>query len=106
MSYSPIHSVNIGTRTAKERQQRKGMVIEDMLDTLRRHLRWMQVSKTRRLSLDMVKKAHSQIQEVEVGIWSFGNFVSCFVPVLKKQNMIRFSFTDWLVGWWNSVSHQ
>ena len=61
MSYSTIHSVNIGTKTAKERQQKKGNVNDDLWDTLRRHLRWMQLDKTRRFSQEMVKRAYRQL---------------------------------------------
>ena len=61
VSYSTIHSVNIGTKTAKERQQKKGNVNDDLWDTLRRHLRWMQLDKTRRFSQEMVKRAYRQL---------------------------------------------
>ena len=61
VSYSTIHSVNIGTKTAKERQQKKGNVSEDLWDMLRRHLRWMQLEKTQRFSQEMVKRAYRQL---------------------------------------------
>ncbi|XP_045167319.2 protein pigeon-like isoform X2 [Mercenaria mercenaria] len=65
VSYSAIHSVNIGTKSAKERQQRKGIVGDDWLDMLRRHLRWMQLSKSRRFSLETVKQTYTQMRAKE-----------------------------------------
>lgn len=61
VSYSTIHSVNIGTKTAKERHSRKGNVAMDLWDTLRDHLRWMQLEKKRRFSQEMVKRAYRQL---------------------------------------------
>jgi hypothetical protein len=71
VSYSAIHSVNIGTKSAKERQQRRGIVGDDWLDMLRRHLRWMQISKSRRFSLDTVKQTYTQMQAEEEKVYYF-----------------------------------
>ncbi|KAL4225882.1 hypothetical protein ACF0H5_013870 [Mactra antiquata] len=65
VSYSQIHSVNIGTKSAKERQQRRGNVGDDWLDNLRRHLHWMQLCKSRRFTLDTVRKAFRQMLVAE-----------------------------------------
>ena len=63
VSYSPIHSVNILTKSARERQQRKGNMGDDWLDTLRHHLRWMQIQRSRRFVYETVTKAYKQMQK-------------------------------------------
>ncbi|XP_052285833.1 protein pigeon-like isoform X10 [Dreissena polymorpha] len=65
VSYSPIESVNIMTKSARERQQKKSSVADDWLDMLRRHLHWMQVNKTRRFNFEMLKKPYQQMQREE-----------------------------------------
>ncbi|KAK3102613.1 hypothetical protein FSP39_012649 [Pinctada imbricata] len=56
ISYSSLHTINIGTKTAKERQQKRGSFGEDMWDVLRRHLHWMQLEKYPRFSHKAVKR--------------------------------------------------
>ena len=75
VSYSAIHSVNIGTKSAKERQQRRGIVGDDWLDMLRRHLRWMQISKSRRFVLETVKQTYTQMQAEEEKVLYFDKYM-------------------------------
>lgn len=65
LTYSTLNCVKIGTRTAQDRQ-RRGNVGDDMWDTLRRHLQWMQLTNnTRRFSNSVIRKA---TQQLETGI--------------------------------------
>ncbi|XP_033745955.1 protein pigeon-like isoform X2 [Pecten maximus] len=62
LTYSTLNSVKIGTRTAQDRQ-RRGNVGDDMWDTLRRHLQWMQLNnQTRRFSKSVIHKATQQLE--------------------------------------------
>ena len=72
ISYSSLHSVNIGTKTARERQQKRGSCGEDIWDILRRHLRWMQMEKYPRFSHTVVKRQIARLQKDsnKVSVWS------------------------------------
>ncbi|KAH3819422.1 hypothetical protein DPMN_121157 [Dreissena polymorpha] len=76
VSYSPIESVNIMTKSARERQQKKSSVADDWLDMLRRHLHWMQVNKTRRFNFEMLKKPYQQMQREEEKVPAVGHYGS------------------------------
>lgn len=90
VSYSQIHSVNIGTKSAKERQQRRGNVGDDWLDNLRRHLHWMNISKTRRFTLDTVKKTFKQMQEAQETVCIFHPclYITVCVQLSHKQYVL------------------
>ena len=60
LSYSTLQSINIITKTAKERQKKPGGADEDLWDTLRRHLRLKQVENDCRFSQITVQKAFLQ----------------------------------------------
>lgn len=60
MSYKSLHSVNIGTRTAKDR--RRANVGDDMWDTIRRHLRLIQVESSSRFTPSTVGKTFKNMQ--------------------------------------------
>ncbi|XP_060084414.1 protein pigeon-like [Ylistrum balloti] len=67
VTFSALRSVKIGTRTAQDRQ-RHGNVGDDMWDTLRRHLQWMQINDcTRRFSNSVIHKANHQLEN---GFWA------------------------------------
>ena len=65
VEYTALNSVNIGTKTARERVQKKGLIEDDMLDCMRRNLRLMQLHKYRRFHQDTVTKTYRQMQSVE-----------------------------------------
>ncbi|XP_078339405.1 uncharacterized protein LOC111106621 [Crassostrea virginica] len=55
ISYSPLACVNIASKTAKDRSQKRGSVGEDLWDVLRHHLRRMQLDELTRISHRSVK---------------------------------------------------
>ena len=57
ISYSPLACVNIASKTAKDRSQKRGSVGEDLWDVLRHHLRRMQLDELTRISHRSVKAA-------------------------------------------------
>nr|XP_022297082.1 protein pigeon-like [Crassostrea virginica] len=57
ISYSPLACVNIASKTAKDRSQKRGSVGEVLWDVLRHHLRRMQLDELTRISHRSVKAA-------------------------------------------------
>lgn len=55
ISYSLLACVNIASKSAKDRTQKRGSVGDDMWDILRHHLRWMQLEELHRFSHKSVK---------------------------------------------------
>ncbi|XP_076095546.1 protein pigeon-like [Mytilus galloprovincialis] len=68
LSYSTLQSINIITKTAKERQKKPGGADEDLWDTLRRHLRLKQIENGNRFSQKVVQKAFmKKKRDIEMG---------------------------------------
>ncbi|KAL3853844.1 hypothetical protein ACJMK2_017344, partial [Sinanodonta woodiana] len=68
LSYSSMHSDEIGTKATKERRHKHGGFTEDMWDILQQHLHWMQHDKAHRFSQETVKQGHQQLQISNTGL--------------------------------------